>query len=145
MILRQLEIMILAFSDLRLMVCAPYLHFPQSRTPRGLLLIVPRFLPRIAKFKSYRFAMARTDHSAVLLELRSHRESHPLSILKLAEPIINSAQNALSPSKRASDISNSEIENPTPANLEADLLHYKVRAHNVRCGKLGSRIDAWHI
>lgn len=70
--------------------------------------------------------MDHTDHVAVLAELRSHQETHPLSILNLAEPIIASAQNAASPSKRASDVSNSEIENPTPASLEADLLHYKV-------------------
>ena len=77
--------------------------------------------------KSYKLQMAHTDHAAVLAELRSHHQSHPLSILKLAEPILTSTQNAVSPSKRASDISNSEIENPTPESLEADLLHYRVR------------------
>lgn len=71
--------------------------------------------------------MAQIDHAAVLADLRSQEENHPLSILKLAEPIITSTQNAASPSKRASDVSNSEIENPTPASLEADLSHYKVR------------------
>lgn len=70
--------------------------------------------------------MACIDPAAVLAELRSHQENHPLSILNLAEPIIASTQNAISPSKRGSDVSNSEIENPTPVSLEADLLHYKV-------------------
>jgi DNA repair exonuclease SbcCD ATPase subunit len=69
--------------------------------------------------------MARTDYAAVLADLQSQQGKHPLSILKLADPIITSTQNAVSPSKRASDASNSEIENPTPASLEADLLHYK--------------------
>lgn len=70
--------------------------------------------------------MTQTDHAAIMAELRSQQEKHPLSILRLAEPIVASAQNAVSPSKRVSDVSNSEIENPTPATLEADLLHYKV-------------------
>jgi hypothetical protein len=70
--------------------------------------------------------MTRPDYTGFLLELQSQQANHPLSILKLAEPIISSTQNAASPSKRASDISNSDIENPTPASLEADLLHYKV-------------------
>ncbi len=79
--------------------------------------------------------MAHTTHTAALAELQSHQVNHPLSILQLAEPIITSTQNAVSPSKRGSDISNSEIENPTPANLEADLLHYKVRM----CSRIGGR------
>ena len=70
--------------------------------------------------------MAHIDHAAALAELRSQQEIHPLSILKLAEPIVTCTQNAISPSKRASNASNSDIENPTPASLEADLLHYKV-------------------
>jgi hypothetical protein len=74
----------------------------------------------------YMLRMARTDHVAALAELRSLQDTHPLSIIKLAEPIVTSTQNAISPSKRASDVSNSEIENPTPTSLEADLLHYKV-------------------
>lgn len=71
--------------------------------------------------------MAGAEHVAVLAELRSHQENHPLYLLKLAEPILASSHGASSPSKRTSDISNSEIENPTPASLEADLVHYKVR------------------
>ncbi len=72
--------------------------------------------------------MANSDKESLLADLKLQQSEHPLSILKLAEPIIISTQNAVSPSKRASDISTSEIENPTPASLEADLLHYKVIA-----------------
>ena len=72
--------------------------------------------------------MTAPDYATILADLKAQQSEHPLSILKIAEPIIISTQNAVSPSKRASDISNSEIENPTPASLEADLLHYKVVA-----------------
>jgi hypothetical protein len=72
--------------------------------------------------------MAPPDYAGILADLKSQQSERGLTILKLAEPIIISTQNAVSPSKRASDISNSEIENPTPASLEADLLHYKVVA-----------------
>ena len=71
-------------------------------------------------------AMAPIYHAPAIVELRSQQDHHPLSILQLAEPIVASTQNTLSPSKRASDVSNSDIENPTPASLEADLVHYKV-------------------
>lgn len=80
--------------------------------------------------------MPRTDHATIVAELHSQQQTHPLSILKLAEPIVTSTQNAVSPSKRASDISNSEIENPTPASLEADLLHYRVTILMVSVGTL---------
>jgi hypothetical protein len=77
------------------------------------------------------------DPAAILAELQSHQANHPLTILNLADPIITSSANqrrqngsssssTTSPSNRTSDISNSEIENPTPSSLEADLLHYKV-------------------
>jgi hypothetical protein len=109
-------------SYLHLMVRARYLHFAQSRVPAAIILTYPSNTDTT----STKLGMARVDHTAVLAELQSHQEKHPLSILKLAEPIITSTQNALSPSKRSSDVSNSEIENPTPTTLEADLLHYKV-------------------
>jgi hypothetical protein len=70
--------------------------------------------------------MAPINKDAAIEELRSLQDNHPLSILRLAEPIVASTQNTISPSKRASDVSNSDIENPTPANLKADLVHYKV-------------------
>lgn len=87
-----------------------------------------------------RSKMAQIDHAAALAELRSQQQKHPLSILKLAEPIVASTQNTVSPSKRGSNVSNSEIENPTPASLEADLLHYKVRLSNSTRGKLCLRV-----
>ena len=46
-----------------------------------------------------------------------------LSIIKLSEPI-----NASGTSSRTSDVSTSSFENPSPASLEADLIHYKVRS-----------------
>lgn len=86
--------------------------------------------------------MVTTDHVTALRELQSQQETHPLSILKLSEPIITSTQNVVSPSKRASDVSNSEIENPTPTTLEADLLHYKVTLIQNVCHKCSSITDA---
>jgi hypothetical protein len=82
--------------------------------------------------------MASINYAAAIVELRSQQDHHPLSILQLAEPIVASTQNALSPSKRASDVSNSDIENPTPVSLEADLVHYKV-------GIFRNMHDTWEI
>ncbi|KAK6088901.1 hypothetical protein SCUP234_00105 [Seiridium cupressi] len=61
----------------------------------------------------------------VLSSLRSLSASQELSILRLSEPIstvpldINGAQT------RTSDVSNSSLDAPTPASLEADLTHYR--------------------
>lgn len=95
------------------------------------------------------FTMAPINNYAIAIaELRSQQNNHPLSILQLAEPIVASTQNNISPSKRASDVSNSDIENPTPANLEADLVHYKVGTlQNMHgdCEKFRSKIDLLRI
>jgi hypothetical protein len=50
-----------------------------------------------------------------------------LAIIRISEPISSSdaEKSNWSPSKRTSDVS--AIDNPTPASLEADLTHYKVR------------------
>ena len=49
-----------------------------------------------------------------------------LAIVRISEPIFSpDANSAPTPSKRNSDVST--IDNPTPASLEADLTHYKVR------------------
>ena len=65
-------------------------------------------------------AMA-VDASQTLANLASLQEQ-PLSIIRLSEPVA-----APQTSTRTSDASNSALDNPTPASLEADLSHYKVR------------------
>ncbi|KAJ5623085.1 hypothetical protein N7490_011690 [Penicillium lividum] len=49
-----------------------------------------------------------------------------LSIIRIAEPISDAGDANPSPSKRRSDVSLSNLNDPTPASLEADLTHYKV-------------------
>ncbi|KAJ5711161.1 hypothetical protein N7488_005317 [Penicillium malachiteum] len=48
-----------------------------------------------------------------------------LSIIRIAEPISEIGDTKQSPSKRRSDVSISNLSDPTPASLEADLTHYK--------------------
>lgn len=50
-----------------------------------------------------------------------------LNIIRISEPIFSptSEKPTTTPSKRNSDVSS--LDNPTPASLEADLSHYKVR------------------
>lgn len=66
-------------------------------------------------------------------------ESNTLAILRISEPITSSLDVdgiPRSPSKRTSDASIVSDENPTPASLEADLTHYKVRRTPwLTCGK----------
>lgn len=51
-----------------------------------------------------------------------------LAIIRISEPISSEVPDSKpSPSKRGSDVSVSNLDNPTPATLEADLTHYKVR------------------
>ena len=74
--------------------------------------------------------MSHPDSAATLSTLRERQDSHPLTILGLADPIIAAAAHhgPLSPSQRTSNVSdsaNSDLENPTPASLVADLTHYK--------------------
>ena len=61
-----------------------------------------------------------TDVSETLINLASLQEQS-LSIIRLSEPI-----SAAQTSTRNSNASNSTLDNPTPASLEADLSHYKV-------------------
>lgn len=49
-----------------------------------------------------------------------------LSIIRISEPISQVGDAKQSPSKRRSDVSVSDWNDPTPAVLEADLTHYKV-------------------
>ncbi|KAJ5116261.1 hypothetical protein N7456_000609 [Penicillium angulare] len=48
-----------------------------------------------------------------------------LNIIKIAEPISDVGDTNPSPAKRGSDISVFNLNDPTPASLEADLAHYK--------------------
>lgn len=50
-----------------------------------------------------------------------------LAIIRISEPISDVVDVNFSPSKRGSDVSISNLNDPTPASLEADLTHYKVR------------------
>ncbi|KAJ5296962.1 cytochrome P450 [Penicillium atrosanguineum] len=49
-----------------------------------------------------------------------------LAIIRISEPISDVVDAKFSPSKRGSDVSLSNLNDPTPASLEADLTHYKV-------------------
>lgn len=51
-----------------------------------------------------------------------------LAIIRISEPISEVGETVVSPSKRGSDVSLANLNDPTPAVLEADLTHYKVRA-----------------
>lgn len=60
------------------------------------------------------------------LEQESGNLDTNLAIVRISEPIFSPDDNSAStPSKRNSDVST--LDNPTPASLEADLTHYKVR------------------
>jgi hypothetical protein len=70
--------------------------------------------------------MSHPDYASTLASLREQQNSHPLTILSLAEPIITAAHS--SPSKRKSNVSdsaNSDLTDPTPSTLLSDLTHYK--------------------
>ena len=49
-----------------------------------------------------------------------------LALIRISEPISDVVDANFSPSKRGSDVSLSNLNDPTPASLEADLTHYKV-------------------
>lgn len=59
--------------------------------------------------------------------LNSLDSSHQLSILRLSEPISTdlAAQQQALQQQRTSDVSNTSLDAPTPASLEADLTHYR--------------------
>ncbi|KAJ5475427.1 hypothetical protein N7539_007714 [Penicillium diatomitis] len=48
-----------------------------------------------------------------------------LTIIRISEPISDVSNTDFSPSKRGSDVSISNLNDPTPASLESDLTHYK--------------------
>lgn len=59
----------------------------------------------------------------VLRKLDQFPRGDEVSIIRLSETI--SASAAQPPNQRTSDVSNSSLDAPTPASLEADLAHYK--------------------
>lgn len=56
-----------------------------------------------------------------------------LAIIRISEPISDVGDAVSSPSKRGSDVSVSNLNDPTPASLEADLTHYKARDTEQLC------------
>jgi chromosome segregation ATPase len=72
--------------------------------------------------------MAIPDASDVLATLTT-LQSRPISILQLSEPISTALAHLDnldgSTTQRTSDVSNSSLEAPTPASLQADLAHYR--------------------
>lgn len=65
------------------------------------------------------------EHNQILNTLYPLQKQE-LTIIKLAEPVLSSTDNAAE-TKRGSDVSsNNAMENPTAASLAADLAHYKV-------------------
>jgi hypothetical protein len=69
------------------------------------------------------------DPHAVLQHLEQEQGDlkKQLAIIRISEPISDVGGSNPSPSKRGSDVSISNLNDPTPASLEADLTHYKVR------------------
>jgi len=63
------------------------------------------------------------SYEEILENLLESQNSHELSIVKLSEPISGPLKQS---GERTSDVSETS-ENPSPASLEADLAHYKVR------------------
>ena len=71
------------------------------------------------------------SHEEVLQSVLESQQGYDLSIIKLSEPVSRGPQK--SGKERTSDVSTDVFDNPTPASLEADLLHYKVfdPAHSI--------------
>lgn len=66
--------------------------------------------------------MAATDATQALEALRRIQAKQEISIIRLSETITDPAEQGSR--QRASDASNSFLDGPTPAGLEADLAHY---------------------
>ena len=73
--------------------------------------------------------MAVSKVNGVLRKLDELQSSREISIIKISEPISSSAANHDDldgrRQQRTSDASNASFEAPTPASLDADLVHYK--------------------
>ncbi len=66
--------------------------------------------------------MARS-HEEVLDDILEAQKSQKLSIINLSEPISGPVRP--NNGERTSDVSADAFDNPSPASLEADLVHYK--------------------
>lgn len=83
---------------------------------------------------SYLCFINMTDSSSEALAALQQLEENGklkdrLAIIRISDPISTEVGGSYpSPSKRSSDVSVSNFDDPTPASLEADLSHYKVRA-----------------
>lgn len=73
--------------------------------------------------------MSASDSQAALQRLERDQGGlkKQLAIIRISEPISDVGDAISSSSKRGSDVSVSNLNDPTPASLEADLSHYKVR------------------
>jgi len=70
--------------------------------------------------------MANSKAEKVLRALEDLQSKHEISIIKISEPISSALpQDGDNSNARTSDVSNSSLDTPTPASLEADLAHYK--------------------
>ncbi|KAJ9155702.1 Kinetochore protein Sos7 [Pleurostoma richardsiae] len=70
--------------------------------------------------------MANAKAEKVLRALEDLQSKHEISIIKISEPISSALpQDGDNSNARTSDVSNSSLDTPTPASLEADLAHYK--------------------
>lgn len=89
--------------------------------------------------------MAKNTSEAVAalqqLEQNQGDLKQQLAIIRISEPISDVGDAYQSPSKRGSDVSVSNLNDPTPATLDADLTHYKVRekSHSNRAN--GARLQ----
>jgi len=60
----------------------------------------------------------------ILRQVEEIQDGHEIAIIRVSEPI-SGAINIEGNSVRTSDVSSSSLDSPTPANLQADLDHYK--------------------
>ena len=84
---------------------------------------------RFSMIKPYNMSNSSTEALAALQQLEENGNlKDRLAIIRISEPISTEVGGSYpSPSKRTSDVSVSNFDDPTPASLEADLAHYKVR------------------
>jgi hypothetical protein len=69
------------------------------------------------------------SYDEVRKSLTEIQKSYELSIIKISEPISGAINQ--SSTTRTSDVSADAFDSPSPASLEADLSHYKVRRASV--------------
>lgn len=111
-------------------------YIPSSESDRRALSVPIHasgisFLPLLQQTQHQEILCASSptmtqSHQDILETLLEVQNDHELSIIKLSEPVSGQLkQNG--GKERTSDVSTDVFDNPTPASLEADLTHYKVR------------------